>query len=89
MQNKKQQKLILLLILLILVFVGSVSWLLVDRFVDRSGWYEKDGFYTYRDFHWRKVSGWQKIDGHYYYFGDDNISGGKRWRIVDAVSGKS
>jgi len=73
MQNKKQRTLTIVLIALILAFVGSLSWFLVNRYVDRSGWYEKNGDYYYRDFHWRKVSGWQKIDGYYYYFGDDHI----------------
>lgn len=71
MHNKKQRTLIITLILLILAFVGSLGWFLVDRFVDRSGWYEKDGVYYYRDFHWKKVTGWREINGHYYYFGED------------------
>ena len=73
MQNKKQQALKLVLILLVLTFLGSLGFFLVDRYVDRSGWYQKDGAYYYRDFHWRKVTGWQKIDGRYYYFGDDHL----------------
>lgn len=71
MQRNQKRILLPLLILLICAFVGSLGWFLVDRFVDRSGWQEKDGVYYYRDFHWRKVTGWQRIDGHYYYFGDD------------------
>ena len=73
MQNKKQRTLTLVLILLVCAFVASLGWFLVDRFVDRSGWYQKDGAYYYRDFHWRKVTGWQRIDGRYYYFGDDHF----------------
>ncbi len=73
MQSKKQRTLFIALIGLILVFLSSLGWFLIDRFVDRSGWQEKDGVYYYRDFHWRKVTGWQKIDGHYYFFGDDHV----------------
>lgn len=74
MQNKKKRALILVLILLVCAFVASLGWFLVDRFVDRSGWYQaEDGAYYYRDFHWRKVTGWQRIDGRYYYFGDDYL----------------
>ena len=50
-----------------------VSIVVFDMTVDRSGWAEKDGLYSYRDFHGRKITGWLNADGKTYYFGDDTI----------------
>ena len=50
--------------LCLLALTLAVSgWILFDRTVDRSGWVERKGSYSYRDFHGRKVTGWQYIDG--------------------------
>ena len=44
-----------------------------DMNVDRSGWSEKDGLYSYRDFHGRKITGWLTTEDRTYYFGEDTI----------------
>ena len=56
-------------ILLVLV----AACVIFDLNVDRSGWYEKDGSYSYRNFHGRKITGWLEQDGRTYYFGEDTI----------------
>lgn len=56
-------------IILALMIAGMVF----DLNVDRSGWCEKDGSYSYRDFRGKKVTGWLEFDGCIYYFGEDTI----------------
>lgn len=68
--KKRSPWLKILIALLCLALAGAGLWLF-DTYVDRSGWVEKNGIYSYRDFHGRKVTGWQEIDGVTYYFGDD------------------
>ena len=56
---------------IILLLLSAV--IIFDLTVDRSGWYENNGAYSYRDFHGRKVTGWLRLEDTYYYFGDDTI----------------
>ena len=56
--------------ILLLLLIAAIAF---DMTVDRSGWSEKDGSYSYRDFHGRKITGWLTVDGNTYYFGDDTI----------------
>ena len=67
-QKKKSLQLgIGLLAILLLILV----WLIFDQTVDRSGWVEKDGLYSYRDFHGKKVTGWLELEDRVCYF-DEN-----------------
>ena len=59
-----------------------VSIVVFDMTVDRSGWAEKDGLYSYRDFHGRKITGWLNADGKTYYFGDDTIMV-TGWQVIN------
>ena len=70
--KKSRTGLIILLSCLCILFAG-LGWYLFDTNVDRSGWVEKEGIYSYRDFHGRKVTGWQDIDGRRYYFTEEKI----------------
>lgn len=55
-----------------LLLILAAGWLWYDTNVDRSGWYEKDGVYSYRDFHGRKVAGWLSLGDKIYYFDAEN-----------------
>ena len=68
-QNILKKACLILGIVLILVAAGVIF----DLNVDRSGWYEKDGLYSYRDFHGRKITGWLEQDDRTYFFGEDAI----------------
>jgi len=71
-QQKRRPLLIAALSVLIVILLG-LCWYLFDTNVDRSGWVNNEGIYSYRDFHGRKVTGWQEIDGNTYYFDEEKI----------------
>lgn len=56
-----------------IVLALVIAWVVFDLNVDRGGWSESDGLYSYRDFHGRKITGWLSVDDRYYYFGEDTI----------------
>lgn len=64
----KRKALKIACIVLGVILILMLSWALFDRYVDRSGWVEKDGVYSYRDFHGRKVTGWLELDTGKYFF---------------------
>ena len=74
----------ILLVLVILAALGTGGWMLYDNNVDRSGWVEKGGEVSYRDFHGKKVTGWQDIDGQIYYFGQEGIMA-TGWQEIDEM----
>ena len=82
MKKKQLQQLLKLCILLAVILTLAIGWTIFDRTVDRSGWSEKDGLYSYRDFHGRKVTGWMSIDGNTYYF-DENRIMVTGWQVWD------
>jgi len=69
-QRTRLKKICIGLGILLLLLTAVIAF---DMTVDRSGWSEKDGLYSYRDFHGRKITGWLETDGNTYYFGDDTI----------------
>ena len=73
MEEKQYHLLKKICLFLGILLVLVISWVTFDLNVDRSGWSEKDGLYSYRDFHGRKITGWLNTDGRTYYFGDDTI----------------
>lgn len=64
------------------VSLAAIGWHLFDTYVDRSGWVERDGVYSYRDFHGKKVSAWQTIDEKRYYFDADGTML-THWQTLD------
>lgn len=56
-----------------IVLILVIGWVTFDLNVDRSGWSEQDGLYSYRDFHGRKITGWLNTEDRTYYFGEDTI----------------
>lgn len=68
MKDKQRKLLIDLCILLAIILTLTIGWTVYDKTVDRSGWVEKNGVVSYRDFHGRKVTGWMEIEGHTYFF---------------------
>lgn len=81
MKKKKLRMLLDLLILISIILTLTIGWTIYDNTVDRSGWVEKDGFISYKDFHGQKVTGWMDIEGSTYYF-DQNfimVTGWQEW----------
>lgn len=90
--RKKKSRIYRILIIALAVSAAmaalSLGWLWFDTNVDRSGWTEKDGIYSYRDFHGKKITGWLEQDGGKYYFDGDCAmvvgwleNGGSRYRF--------
>ena len=80
--KKKQLRMLLdLLILLSIILTLTIGWTIYDKTVDRSGWVEKDGLISYKDFHGQKVTGWMDIEGYTYYFDQDHlmVTGWQEW----------
>lgn len=73
MDEKKQAMLKKVCIILGIVLLLLTAGVIFDLNVDRSGWSEKDGSYSYRDFHGRKITGWLEQGDKTYYFGPDTI----------------
>ena len=71
MKLEKYRGLLIGLLSVLCVALLAGAWYLFDTNVDRSGWLEKEGVYSYRDFHGRKVTGWQEIDGKRYHFTEE------------------
>lgn len=72
MKEKRRSTLMDLCILLALILALTIGWTVYDKTVDRSGWVEEDGVFSYKDFHGQLVTGWMEIDGNTYYF-DNNL----------------
>lgn len=71
MKQQNRRAVLIAVLSVICVILSIICWLLFDASIDRSGWVMRDGVYSYRDFHGRKVTGWQDIDGSRYYFDDE------------------
>lgn len=68
MTMQKRRNILIGVLSVICIILSIICWWLFDTSVDRSGWVYRDGVYSYRDFHGRKVTGWQDIEGSRYYF---------------------
>ena len=81
MRDKQHKMLGDLCILLAVILTLTIGWTVYDKTVDRSGWVEKNGIISYKDFHGQKVSGWMEIDGHIYYFDPSHamVTGWQTW----------
>ena len=81
MKKKQLQMLLDLCILIAIILTLTIGWTIYDQTVDRSGWVEKNGLISYKDFHGNKVSGWMEIEGSTYYFDQDFImvTGWQEW----------
>lgn len=73
MEEKQKQPHTRLYAALGILLVLIVGWIIFDQTVDRSGWVEKDGLYSYRDFHGRKITGWLELDDRTCYFDENRI----------------
>lgn len=82
MENKQRTLLKIICSVLGVVLVLMLGWTVFDRYVDRSGWVEKDGIYSYRDFHGRKVTGWLQYKDDTYYF-DEDCAMVTHWQEID------
>ena len=71
MYAKKKNPWLIILISVVCLTLVALGLFLYDKYVDRSGWIQKDGIYYYKDFHGKKVTGWQELEGNRYYFNDD------------------
>ena len=81
MKINQKKALQILCIALGIVLLLTVGWIIFDQTVDRSGWYEGDGVYYYRDFHGRKVSGWLELGDRTYYL-DHNYAMVTGWQYL-------
>ena len=68
MSKKVRNWLCAVLIIAGLAMIGVAGWVWFDENVDRSGWVQEDGVYSYRDFHGKKVTGWVTIADKIYHF---------------------
>ena len=82
MDEKQQNILKKVCLILGILLVLVAAYVIFDLNVDRSGWYEKDGAYSYRDFHGRKITGWLTQGDNAYYFGEDTIMV-TGWQTID------
>lgn len=73
MEEKQKLKIPRLYIILFSILALLIGWAVFDQTVDRSGWVEKDGQYSYRDFHGQKITGWLTLGDQTYYFGEDKL----------------
>ena len=71
MEDKQRRALIILCGVLGVILALMLGWTVFYQCVDRSGWVEKDGFVSYRDFHGKPVSGWLELEGNRYCFDND------------------
>lgn len=79
MESKQRQRLQVLCIVLGIILLLMISWSIFDLTVDRSGWVEKDGVISYRDFHGRRITGWLEAEESVYYF-DENFAMVTGWQ---------
>ena len=78
-------KVLLTLFLVLLLLAGATfysAWWYENN-VDRSGWTEENGVYSYKDFYGDPVTGWQEIDGSIYYFFPTDASMATYWQEID------
>ena len=73
MNEKRRKTLKNLAVLLWVILALCVGWIVFDQTVDRSGWVEKDGQYSYRDFHGRRITGWLELGDKTYFLNNDRI----------------
>ena len=73
MKATQRKTILRLCIILGVILTLIVGWLVFDHYVDRSGWVEKDGQYSYRDFHGQKITGWLELDDRTCYFDENHI----------------
>ena len=72
MHIKKSKAPFVALIVIGISLILAAGWLWYDGNIDRSGWVQKDGVYSYRDFHGRKVTGWLTLGDKIYCFDEAN-----------------
>ncbi len=82
MEEKQQKTMRIFCLILLGALALTGLWILFDNTVDRSGWVQKDGIYSYRDFHGRPVIGWQTIEDTIYYF-DEDAAMATHWQDID------
>ena len=70
MKKRTKNLLCVFLIVLGLGLLGTAGWLWYDNNVDRSGWIEENGIYSYADFHGKKITGWLTLEDKIYHFDD-------------------
>ncbi len=73
----------LLIALAVLAGAGIGGWYWYDNNVDRSGWVESQGVYSYKDFYGDYVTGWQELEGETYYFFPDTAAMATYWQDID------
>ena len=83
-RRRRTARKILSAVLILALAAGGLTllWRWYDSNVDRSGWVEKDGVLSYKDFHGKRVTGWLHIGEVTYYFGEDHamVTG---WQDID------
>lgn len=82
MESKQRKALQILCIVLGIILTLMIGWTIFDRTVDRSGWIEEEGVYSYRDFHGRRITGWLDWEGDAYYF-DENFAMVTGWQQLN------
>ena len=83
---KTKTKIIAAVLLLFVITGASIGgWLWYDSNVDRSGWVEKEGVWSYQDFHADPVSGWLDLEDGRYYFHDDGTPH-LGWQEIDGIT---
>ena len=82
MNQKRRTALIDLCILLGIILTLTTGWTIYDKTVDRSGWVEKEGIVSYKDFHGKLTVGWLELNGSTYYF-DENYAMVTGWQDMN------
>ena len=83
MRKTMKTLLTILVTLVILGLLASLGWYWYDTHVDRGGWVESGGVYSYRDFRGRNVFGWQEIEGNQYYFSPETGAMATYWQEIE------
>ena len=82
MKKRTKNLLCVFLIVLGLGLLGTAGWLWYDNNVDRSGWIEENGIYSYADFHGKKITGWLTLEDKIYHF-DDQYQMSTGWQQLE------